>query len=56
VKPKAHRTTLASDGPLVQARPGKPCVRTDVIDLHYIYALTDYREIDPQPAFARLFT
>jgi hypothetical protein len=22
---------------------------------HYIYALTDYREIDPQPALARLF-
>ena len=23
---------------------------------HYIYALTDYREIDPQPELARLFT
>ena len=23
---------------------------------HYVYALTDYREIDPQPALARLFT
>jgi integrase len=23
---------------------------------HYVYALTDYREIDPQPALARVFT
>jgi integrase len=23
---------------------------------HYVYALTDYREIDPQPALVRLFT